>query len=55
MADQRSFGDKFDAVARGDLEAAERLFSGKRRRRRDQVRRDDRHLRFPGLVADLGA
>ena len=31
VADQRSFGDKFDAVARGDLEAAQRLFSRERR------------------------
>ena len=58
VTDQRGLGDELDAVTRGDLEGAQRLFGGKRGRRRDQVRRDDRHLLDPGLVglvADLGA
>ena len=55
VADQRGFGDELDAVARGDLETAERFFGRERGRRRDQVRRHDRHLGFAGLIADLRA
>ena len=55
VADERSLGDEFDAIARRDLEAAERLLGGQRRRRRDEVRRHDRHLRLTGLVPDLRA
>ena len=53
MSDQRGFGDQFDAVARGDLETAERFLGRERGRRRDQLRRHNRHLGFAGLVADL--
>ena len=55
MADQRGLGDELDAVARGDLETAERFLGRERGRRRDQVRRHDRHLRLTGLIADLRA
>jgi hypothetical protein len=55
VADQRGLGDELDAVARGDLETAERLLGRERGRRRDQVRRHDRYLRLTDLVADLRA
>ena len=35
VAHQRGFGDELDAVARGDLETAERFLGRKWRRRRD--------------------
>ena len=55
VADQRGLGDELDAVARGDLETAERFLGRERGRRRDQVRRHDRYLRLTGLIADLRA
>ena len=55
VADQRGLGDELDAIARGDLETAERFLGRERGRRRNQVRRHDRHLRLTGLVADLRA
>ncbi len=50
-------GDELDAVAGRDGEGLERLLRGQRRRRRDEVRGDDRRLHHAGLVrlvADLG-